>query len=374
MLNQVQMLFSQRAAAALRLALLVSLPFLLIGLTRACPLCLGISVPAQTLADRLIAGSEVVLALPVSTGDGKLQVKMVLKGDASLEGQELAVADATASQSSAGFALLVSDSVTSSWTNLGKVGLSLLPFLKRVLALPSTDKLTDGEWTARLGFFQPYLESFDPRLAASAWVEWTRAPYRSLRTAQLDREKLRSWLDDSANPERHALWFVLLGLCGNQDDAVFIADRVHSEWREGKDTNLAAMLSAQIELTGAAAVDFIEHAYICDRNRTLEEIQAAISALSVVGREGTPELHPRIVRSFHLMLQQRRPLAGFVARDLATWGEWDVWSDFAQMLRSGEPIYPSARPAIVDYLRNCPLPKAQEAVRSLGLAPRITIN
>jgi hypothetical protein len=167
---------------------------------------------------------------------------------------------------------------------------------------------------------------------------------------------------------------VLLGLCGNQDDALFIAERVHAAWEEGKDTNLAAMLSAQIELTGAAAMDFIDRAYICDRNRTLEEVQAAISALSTVGREGSPELRPRIVRSFHLMVEQRRALAGFVARDLATWGEWDVWSDFAQMLRSGEPIYPSARPAIIDYLRNCPLPEAREAVQSLGLTQSITSN
>jgi hypothetical protein len=178
MLNQVQTRFSQRVAGALRLALLVCLPFLLIALARACPLCLGISVPAQTLADRLIAGSEVVLALPVPDGDGKLQVQMVLKGDGSLQGKEMVVADATASRSTAGFVLLVIDPVTCSWTNLGKVGQSLVPFLKRVAALPSTDQLTDAEWTARLNFFQPYLESFDPRLAASAWAEWTKAPYR----------------------------------------------------------------------------------------------------------------------------------------------------------------------------------------------------
>jgi hypothetical protein len=374
MLNRVQIRFLQRAAGALRLGLLVCLPFLLTALSRACPLCLGISVPAQTLADRLIASSEVVLALPVPTGDGKLQVKMVLKGDGSLQGQEIVVADGTASRSTVSSALLVRDPVTSSWTNLGKVGLSLVPFLKRVVALPSTDQLTDAEWTARLNFFQPYFDSFDPRLAASAWAEWTKAPYRLLRIAHLDREKLRTRLDDQANPERYALWFVLLGLCRNQEDAVFIAERVRAAWRDGKDTNLAAMLSAQIELTGAAAVDFIECAYICDRNRTLEEIQAAISALGVVGREGAPELRPRIASSFHLMVQQRRPLAGFVARDLATWGEWDVWADFAEMLRSGEPIYPSARPAMVDYLRNCPLPQAQEVVRSLGLTQSVTIN
>jgi hypothetical protein len=134
------------------------------------------------------------------------------------------------------------------------------------------------------------------------------------------------------------------------------------------------MLSAEIELSRSSAMDFIDRAYICDRNRTLEEIQAAISALSTVGREGPPELRPRIVRSFHLMVEQRRPLAGFVARDLATWGVWDVWSDFAQMLQSGEPIYPSARPAIIDYLRNCPLPEAQEAVQSLGLTRSVTSN
>ena len=250
-----------------------------------------------------------------------------------------------------------------------------MPFLKRVVALPSTDQLTDAEWTARLRFFQPYFDSFDPRLAAAAWAEWTKAPYRLLRNASLDREKLRTWLEDSATPERHPLWFVLLGLCGNEDDdAGFIAERVHAAWEAGKDTNLAAMLSAQIELTKASGMDFIDRAYICDRNRTLEEIQAAISALSTVGREGPPELRPRIVRSFRLIVEQRRPLAGFVARDLATWGVWDEWSHFAQMLRSGEPIYPSARPAIIDYLRNCPLPEAQEAVRSLGLIQSVTSN
>jgi hypothetical protein len=374
MLNQVQMRFSHQVAGALRLALRVCLPFVLVALTRACPLCLGISVPAQTLADRLIVGTEVVLAVPLPTGNGKLQVKMVLKGEGSLQGQELTVTDGTASLPTAGFALLVSDTATSSWKNLGKVELSLVPFLKRVVALPSTDQLTDAEWTARLRFFQPYFDSFDPRLAASAWAEWTKAPYRLLRSASLDREKLRTWLEDSATPERHPLWFVLLGLCGNQDDAGFIAERVHATWEAGKDTNLAAMLSAEIELSRSSAMDFIDRAYICDRNRTLEEIQAAISALSTVGREGPPELRPRIVRSFHLMVEQRRPLAGFVARDLATWGVWDVWSDFAQMLRSGEPIYPSARPAIIDYLRNCPLPEAQEAVQSLGLTRSVTSN
>src|ERR1700732_2771809 len=102
MLNQARMRFSQQVTGILRLALLVCLPFLLIALTRACPLCLGISVPAQTLADRLIAAPEVVLALSVPTGDDKLQLKMVLKGDGSLRGQEIVVADGTASRSIAG--------------------------------------------------------------------------------------------------------------------------------------------------------------------------------------------------------------------------------------------------------------------------------
>lgn len=70
-----------------------------------------------------------------------------------------------------------------------------------------------------------------------------------------------------------------------------------------------------------------------------------------MAREGTAETRRRVLAVYRAFIAERKPLAGLVARALAQWKQWDFASTFHAMLASTDPIHPTARLAINDYLR-----------------------
>ena len=187
---------------------------------------------------------------------------------------------------------------------------------------------------------------------------WAEAPYHVVKgeARQFDRVQLRQWLADPAMAGQSSLWLVLLGTIGNDEDTSWLAAQSEAAWKAGSDKQLAALLAAFIARRGIEAVDFIEQHYIRDRERTLEEIQAALSALGLHGREAPAEMRPRVLASYRLFMAERKPLAGLVARDLAEWKQWEFAPMFQAMLASRDPLHPTARAAINDYLRVLPKP------------------
>jgi hypothetical protein len=126
------------------------------------------------------------------------------------------------------------------------------------------------------------------------------------------------------------------------------------------------MLAALVELRGSPGIDFIERFYLAEPNRTLPEIEAALLALSVHGAAGGAVPRERVVQAYRTFMAARKPMAGFVAQDLADWGHWEATADFVALLRANVVKDPATHFAIVNYLQRSPRPDAKAALRSLA--------
>jgi hypothetical protein len=231
--------------------------------------------------------------------------------------------------------------------------------------------LTGAQWRERLALVVPYLEDSEPLAAEIAYDAVRRAPYGAMRSvkAQLDPSALARWLDDPALAARHSTYTLLLGIAGGPGDAARLERRIDAAWRSRDAVNLAAMLAADLELRGPSRVGFIEQSYFADADRTLPEIEAALLALSVHGGADALVPRARVIAAYRRFIRERKPMAGFVAQELAGWGYWGATSDYVALLQSGAVKDPASHFAIVNYLQRSPLAVAKAALRSLAEQP-----
>ncbi len=315
--------------------------------SRGCAICMGIVPQKPTLADEVSAASDVVVATATTEPDA-FEVHSVIKGDAALKGSRVKAPDSKGT----GTFILSRAAAGAPWKSQGESGVQLAGFFKAVLALPAAEPATDAQWNDRLAGFRPFLGHPDPRIARSAWAAWARAPYRVLRTQRLEAEKLRAWLTDPAQAYAQPMWIVLLGTSGDAGDERRLNEQLEAEWKKNDAPLVAALLTARIEREGDKGVTWLEDHYIRDRDRTLEEIQAAVAALSVQG-EASATLRLRILAACRTLIAERRPLSGLVAPDLAAWKDWSAESHYQTLLTSGEPVLPETRGVINEYLKAC---------------------
>jgi hypothetical protein len=86
-------------------------------------------------------------------------------------------------------------------------------------------KLDTKDTTGNLLFFFRYLDNSDPEIARDAFLEFAKATDQEIAQAarRLDAAKLRGWLKARETPaERLSVYALLLGACGNDDDARFL--------------------------------------------------------------------------------------------------------------------------------------------------------
>ena len=61
------------------------------------------------------------------------------------------------------------------------------------------------------------------------------------------------------------LRLALLGFAGSEEDAARIERRIEAAWTSHDNTNLAAMIAADLELRGPSRVGWVEAMYFADR-------------------------------------------------------------------------------------------------------------
>jgi hypothetical protein len=237
--------------------------------------------------------------------------------------------------------------------------------LQRVAQTTPESNVDIARWSVHVAFLLPYLESTEPLLAAIAYGELARAPYGALRTLRphLNSAALARWLDD---PTRQRLYTLLYGIAGTEQDADALEQRLGAAWRTKSANNLAAMLAADLELRGPARVAWIERSYLTDRGRTLPEIEAALMALSVHGTADAAVPRARVIAAYRRFMRVHRPMAGFVATDLAAWGYWDAGAELLAVLESGALQDPASRYAVIAYLRQSPRADVKAGIRALA--------
>lgn len=337
----------------------------------ACPLCLGGLRFAPGL--QLDVADQVVLAVPVAE-EKRWRIVEVAKG-APIAGQVIAESVEGADEAAVRAGrplLLLRDRLWPQWTSVGAVGVEYAGWLRQLVATGPTADRTDVDWRGRVALAAPYLEDRDPLAAAIAYGEIARAPYGALRSLKprLEAATIARWLDDPKLAERRPAYTLLLGIAGGPEDAERLEQRLETAWTSRDATNLGAMLAADLELRGPSRVGWIETMYLADRNRTMPEIAGVLQALSEHGKENGAVSRERVIQAYRLFMRERKPMAAFVAPDLAEWEYWDATPEYVAVLTSNVVPDPASRYAIVNYLQRSPRADAKAALESLPVADR----
>ena len=329
----------------------------------ACPICLrGMTT---TTAQQLALAERALIVLPAMAGT-EMRVLAVIKGSGRandlVQATAPGVAEAAARESAP--MLVVQLNSLSSWSMIGSVGAEHADWLRRVSAATLRADGPDAQWDDRVALLLPYLDHPEPLLAAIAYAELAAAPYSALRSlkGKLDPARYARRLDD---PGKQQLYTLLYGIAGRAHDVDPIERRIDIAWTRNDATNLAALLAADLELRGPSRVAWIEKMYFADRRRTLPEIQAALLALSVQGGANAAVPRGRVIQAYRMFMKERKPMAGFVAQDLADWRYWDAGTEYLSLLRGNALPDPASRLAVVAYLMQSPRADAKAAVKAL---------
>jgi hypothetical protein len=352
-----------------------------VGSAAGCPICFTGRV--VTTGQQLDAADQAVLA--IAEGE-QFRVIEVVKGSASAGAfiaEPVSGVDADAIRNGKPL-LLLRNGLGQRWASVGSIGLEYAGWLRQVAATahngrdrpkaawPQTtqtwSELTGAEWHERVALVAPFLEHPEPLAADIAHGEVARAPYSALRSLapQLEAKTIASWIDDPKLASRRATYTLLLGIAGSSDDGARLEQRIGAAWHSRDAKNLAATLAADLELRGPSRVGWIEKMYFADADRTLPEIEAALLALSVHGGANGTVSRERVIQAYRFFIKERKPMAGFVAQELADWGYWDATTDYVALLKSNAVKDPASHFAVVSYLQRSPRPAAKAALRSLA--------
>jgi hypothetical protein len=325
----------------------------------ACPLCLGAYQP--TKAQQLVGAPQAVLA--ASTADAsRFRVVEVIKGErpssGTIEGgypRNSPASDGAAPKSGKPL-LLVRDDPYPVWTILGAIGTDHSGWLRKLAAGKRSAEMNAHEWRARVALMLPYLEHREPLVAEIAYGELAAAPYTALLTlkSRLAAPAIRRWLADPNLAARQPLYLLLLGIAGTAQDAAALERRLDAAWEAGDVTHVGSLIAADLQLRGPTRLAWVDAKYLSDPKRSTPEIEAALLALSVHGNVDGVIPRERVIQSYRAFMNQRKDIAGYVARDFARWQYWDAVPDYVALLQSGvRQQYPS-HIAIVAYLRQSP--------------------
>jgi hypothetical protein len=100
--------------------------------------------------------------------------------------------------------------------------------VKYLLKAPSPER----NRIERLAYFWQFLDSKIPLISNDAFGEFSRAEFREVEALVhiLNRKQIRKWLEDPDQQldVRRGFYGMLLGLCGNSDDALFLEKKIFS--------------------------------------------------------------------------------------------------------------------------------------------------
>ncbi|HET6326299.1 MAG TPA: hypothetical protein VFG04_16595 [Planctomycetaceae bacterium] len=221
----------------------------------------------------------------------------------------------------------------------------------------------------RLKYFVRFLEFPDLLVSNDAYFEFSNAPYQDICAVAsfLPKEKLRTWLSQPQTPEtRVGLYGLLLGLCGDRDDAMLLADKIApstGQFRLGLD----GMISGYLLLAGSSGLDKIDDWKFKVHNgkaAAYSDTYAAMAALRFMqDYAGGKISSERLMQSIHLLLD-RPELADLAIRDLARWKDWSIQDRLISVYGKDAYNRPGIKAAIIGYMLASAKGKEQPAARA----------
>ncbi len=331
----------------------LTLPAPLVG----CPFC----TPKPSLSDQIAQSDEAYLVRFVrgepgrdfDPGSGTYEVLQVMKPDATAlkKGGQITLAQFQGAKAGDLFLLTgkrIGGDVKPYWNALAEVSQPAFDYL---LHAPPAE----SSRATRFKYFRAFLESPDPKVANDAFLEFANAPYGDIAAcaAELPKDKLRLWLSrPTTPPTRVGIYALMLGLCGDKDDAHLLAGsiaRPSTDYRLGLD----GMISGYLLLTGSAGLDQVDDWKLKTHDGkkvSASDVYAAIAAVRFMhdfARERIP--NERLLQSIRLLLDQPE-YCDLAITDLARWNDWSIQGRLKDLYGTGAFNTRQIKQAIIGYM------------------------
>lgn len=316
----------------------------------ACPYCGG---PQKTLSEE-VAGADVVALVQWKAGrapTGMLgsttfSVVEIARGpkDAVKKDEQIKITQYQAGKKGDLFLLFGTQGKEIEWNSPLEVTETTYQYLVQAPSLKApTPK--------RLEYFVKFLESSDQLVSNDAFGEFANAPYEDivLIKHKLDRVKIGKWLaNPDTLPNRLALYGLLLGLCGNEEDSRMMLAKINQP-AAGFPLGLDGLISGYLVLAGDKGLDAIDKSKLQNKKAEFSEIYAAAQALRFMWTYGDGRISQDRLRQSMRGLLDNPDLADLVIADLARWEDWSVMDRLMKAYGKGDYSQPAVKRAIVRY-------------------------
>jgi hypothetical protein len=336
--------------------------------TEACPFC---DKPSLTMTEQLASSDAAVLVAWASgekgtetkPGTTTYKVQQILKGPKSLmKDSKITVDRYRAAKVGDLFMVLGTKGDGIEWGSPIEVTETTFNYVSQA---PSPESPV----AKRLEYFAKYLEYPDSTIATDAFSEFANAQYKDVVAVAKDlpHEKLRKWIADPETAQtRLGLYGMMLGLCGDEDDAKLLEKKMldaNGDFRLGID----GVMYGYLLITGDKGLAVIDREKIEKKKKVpFSETFAAMTALRNMWTYGNGRIEPERLRQSMRLLLDRPELADLVIPDLARWKDWTVQDRLMEMYDSEEFNIPAVKRAIVRYLLVCS--------RDVSTGPDGTVN
>ncbi len=328
-----------------------------------CPFCSAVS---QTLRQEmeqtdLVAFAKIVPGTETES-DAEFELLTMVGGEslAAHAGQKFRINYFGKAKSDQLFLLMGVDPPDLLWSSPLPVSQTVIDYIKSVSQLPAKDSLT------RLKYYLKFLEHPESIIARDAYDEFASAPYAEIIALKesMDREQLLKWIQNNDLPaDRKRLYLVMLGVCGQPEDADLLEKLMRSD-DPNRRAGLDAMIACYATLKGDKGLQLIDELFLANKQSQYADTYAAIMALRFHGTEGGVIDKDRVLESMRLLLD-RPELADLVIPDLARWEDWSQVDKVVGLFKNADEKTSWVRVPVINYLRACPLPEAEAKLSEL---------
>jgi hypothetical protein len=311
----------------------------------ACLAC--ISMPEESLADKIIAADAVALLRPDPDDPFRFSAVEMLKGDPVQAEIPFLVSRSRSSD----FALDPNGALVATWTVAG--GWAIHDFGGHGLRLALVDLLAQDldAPTARLDAFGPLLHHPESAVTRMAMIELATLPYDVLRgtDSRVTRQAVAAMLADPKWLEWAPVMVVLLGLSDAPEDVTFVRRAITLLAASDRTLHLAPFATALIEMDGQAGIDWLLSTYIDDPARSETEIeQVGLALASHAQREDATGAAIRDVMG--ALAASRPPVAAALARAMIDRQDWSLAPEAARWLEDGRLTSPADAFLLTSYV------------------------
>ncbi len=335
-----------------RLLIALTLTLLASQVALACPFC---SAPSLTLSEQLTQADAAVLVkwvdgkMPTekSAGTTTYSIVQVSRGSKETlkENDKLTVPRYRAGKKDDLFLLFGTKDKEIDWSSPLEVTEVTYQY---IVQAPSPESPT----TKRLEYFLKFLEFSDQLVSNDAYGEFANAPYEDIVKVKdkMDRAKIAKWVvSKETSPTRMGLYGLLLGLCGNDEDAKTMEKKIEEPAQDFR-LGIDGLISGYLLLTGEKGMETIDKSKLRDKKAPFSETYAAMQALRFMWTYGNGRVSKERLRQSMRELLDRPELADLVVADLARWEDWSVQDRLMKLYGAEDYAIPSIKRAIVRYL------------------------